>query len=145
MRLATATAAVAVLALAACGGDERLTRAEYVRQADAICAKYERRLEALGEPRALRDVPAFIERGVPLAKRELAELEELRPPEGDDPEVERLLAQVEETIAELERLGEAAAARDRAAAEAAAVRVEEAGAEAAKLARSYGLDECGSD
>ena len=134
-----------VLVVSACGGDERLTKAEYVRQADAICAKYERRLEALREPRTLRDVPAFIERGVPLAKRELAEFEELRPPEGDQAEVERLLTQVEETIAELERLGEAAAARDRAAAQTAAARVEEAGAEAAKLARSYGLDECGSN
>ena len=145
MHLRLAAAALAALALTACGGDERLSKPEYLRRADAICAKYERRLAALPEPRTLRDVPAFIERGVPLAKEELAELDELRPPEGDEAEVDRLLAQVRETTAELERLGEAAAARDRAGARAAAERLEEASDRAAKLARRYGLDECGSD
>ena len=145
MRLARATAAAAVLALGACGGEERLSKAEYVRRADAICGKYERRLDAIPEPRELRDVPDFIERGIPLARDEVEELEELRPPEGDEEEVERLLAQVKETIAALERLGDAAAARDVAAAEEAAARVEEAGDRAAKLAREYGLDECGSE
>jgi hypothetical protein len=137
-------AAVAIVfVLAGCGGEERLTKPEFVRQANAICAKYERRLDAIPQPRELRDVQSYIDRGVPLAKGELAELEELRPPERDEPAVERLLAQVEATISELERLGEAAAARDREAAQAAAARVEEAGARAAKLARDYGLDECG--
>ena len=145
MHHGVAGAALAALALAACGGDERLSKPEYLREADAICAKYERRLDAFPEPRTLRDVPSFIERGVPLAKQELAELEELRPPEADEAEVGRLLTQVRETTAALERLGEAAAARDRAAALAAAERVEEASDRAAKLARSYGLDECGSD
>lgn len=140
-----AAAALAALALAACGGDERLSKREYLRQADAICAKYERRLDALPEPRTLRDVPSFVERGVPLAREELAELDELRPPEGDEAEVERLLAQVKNTIAGLERLGDAAAARDRAAAEAAAARVEETSERAAKLAQRYGLEECGSE
>lgn len=134
-----------LLAVAGCGGEERLSRAEFLRQADAICANYERRLDAIEEPRALRDVPRFIERGVPLARKELAELEKLRPPAEDEAKVERLLAQVRKTISELEHLGEAAAARDRAAAQAAAARVEEASDRAAKLAQRYGLDECGSD
>lgn len=134
-----------VLALAGCGGEERLSKNEYVRQADAICAKYERRLDSIPEPRSLREVSPFIERGLPLAKDELAELEELRPPEADEAKVARLLAQVKETITELERLRDAAAARDRAAAETAAARVEEASGRASKLARGYGLEECGSD
>ena len=134
-----------VLALVGCGGEERLSKREYLRQADAICAKYERRLVAIPEPRTLREVPSFIDRGLPLATEERAELEELRPPEAEEAEIERLLAQVDETIEELERLRDAAAARDRAAAQAAAARLEESSGRAARLARSYGLEECASE
>ena len=143
MPVRLAASALAALALAGCGGEERLSKPEFVRQANAICAKYERRLDAIPEPRELREVQSYIDRGVPLAKQELAELAELRPPETDEAEVERLLTQVRKTISELERLGRAAAARDRAGAQAAAARVEEAGARGAKLARDYGLGECG--
>lgn len=145
MRATPAAVALAALVVVACGGEERLSKREFLRQADAICATYERRLDTVPRPRTLRDVPPFIERGLPLAKEELAKLEELRPPEGDEAEVERLLTQVKETIAELERLRDAAAARDRAAAQAAAARVEEASDRAAKLAREYGFAECGSE
>ena len=130
--------------MASCGGDERLSRSEFVQRADAICAKYQRRSAAIPRPRTIADVPSFIDRGIPLAKDELAELDALRPPKEDEAEVDRMLAEVRTTIAELERLRRIAASRDRLATEAAAARVEASGERAAELAGRYGLDECGS-
>ncbi len=137
-------ALVGMIALTACasGEEERLSRAEFLRQADAICATYARRLDAIPEPRTLRDVPAYVERGVPLAEEELSELEDLRPPEPLEPEVGRLLDSVRTTIAALERLGEAAASRERDETQTAATEVEEASVRAARLADELGLERC---
>ena len=130
--------------LAACGGDDRLSKAEFVRRADAICARYARRLERVPPPQTVADVPSYVERGIPVAEREIAELDKLRPPRQDDAEVARLLAELKTTVAELEHLGTAAAARDRDAVRSATRRVEAASARAAELARRYGFRDCGS-
>lgn len=68
-------------ALAACGGDDRLSAEEYRTQGNTACETYEKRVRALEQPTSLRDVPAYADD----ARAELAKLidtlDELQPPD----------------------------------------------------------------
>ena len=46
----------AVLVGAGCGGGDRLSKAEFQQRANAICAKYQKRIDALGQPQSIDEV-----------------------------------------------------------------------------------------
>jgi hypothetical protein len=68
-------------ALAACGGDDRLSADEYREQGNEACKAYEQRLGELSQPSSLEDVPGYADD----AQAELTELidtlDELQPPD----------------------------------------------------------------
>ena len=136
--------ALAALAAAACngGGDDRLSKEEYVRRADAICARYDARLAKLPQPTNLAGLERTAGQALPIAREGVERLRALRPPEELDPKVRDWLARNDENVAKIGELQAAAQAGD-------TRRVQELAAEAADnearadaIAKEIGLRDC---
>ena len=78
-------APVALVLVTGCGGGgDRLTKDEFVRQANAVCAKYEQRVQSLmsGVPAGdEKQLASSIEKVLPVIRKGNDELRSLRPPE----------------------------------------------------------------
>jgi hypothetical protein len=133
---------VLALLLAGCGSDdsEPLSRAEFKKQANAICSQGEKeRLSAINrsveeagggaaaENKRLMDL--IRNQLVPIASQTYDEISELDSPEGDEEKVQRMLASFEEGVQEL-RDNPVKALR------------ENSFLQADSLAKAYGLDSC---
>ena len=57
---------VLVLLAAGCGGggEEPLSKAEFQSEANAICAKYEKQLNALGTPSSIDEIPDLVQQAL---------------------------------------------------------------------------------
>ncbi|MEJ7892717.1 MAG: hypothetical protein WKF94_08750 [Solirubrobacteraceae bacterium] len=133
-------AAVAGLGVAGCGGDDKaLTKAEFVKQGNAICAKGNAELEteeeeliADGKAPDREELIAFFEDEVlPNVQGQIDDLAELTPPEADQGEVDELIASAQEAIDKSEGDMEAVVASD-----------ENPFDDADEKAGAYGLAEC---
>jgi hypothetical protein len=157
-RLSLALAALAAsgaLALAGCGGDDdtsttasgasetsgssgpALTKAQFVAQADAICAAGDRTIEEAikalgrgGEP-SPADLHQFSIIAVPAIQQEVDAIKALPPPEGDEDEVKAILAAVQKGI-------------DKIKSDPTSIESDPL-AEADRLAEDYGLEQCGGN
>ncbi len=106
-------AAVAVSAGCADGGDDgRLSREEFIRRADAICADYDARLARLGNPASIEELGGLAARALPIAREGVRKLRALRPPADLERDVDRWLARNDENVANIEAIGAAARASD---------------------------------
>ena len=71
-------------------GSDRLTKEEYIQQADAICAESIEKIKALGEPQDLAGLAAALSKqAVEIAEDQLAQLRALVPPEEIEEQVNR--------------------------------------------------------
>jgi hypothetical protein len=93
------TVAAAALVTAGCGGGDEVTRAEWARDADAICAEYERKYNALGTAEELPELARLLDKAVALLDGEREELARLEPPADDEERVEEMLAALEDAAA----------------------------------------------
>jgi hypothetical protein len=94
-----AIAVLGVLAVVAAGcggggGGKRLSRDDYVAQADAICLATVKKRQALPVPTALAGIPRYVDRALPLIDSARSDLQALRPP----PELEDEVASWLEAI-----------------------------------------------
>ena len=138
MRTAILAVAVAAAALVAgCGGGD-----SYAKRADAICAKYNREIRALRQPRTIADISAFTAKAIPIARRGDDELRSLEPPKGDEATARKWLAANDDVVEAIERLGAAARRRDLAGIRKALGEGRRANERAKRLARSLGLRVC---
>ena len=69
-----------LLALAGCGGDESLSRAEWVSQANAICLDALKEVEALGRPSTSDDYLRVTPKANELGRAAIERLRELKAP-----------------------------------------------------------------
>src|SRR5262245_14359778 len=104
-------ASVVALGLSACGADEpatttvpRLTKAQYVARADAICTRTTHALEAAGgQVSPGTTEAAFVERDVaPIFRKAVRSLAALRPPAGDEPAVRAIVQAGNHALARVE-------------------------------------------
>jgi hypothetical protein len=153
--IAAAAIAVAALVGAGCGGDddtsgggETLTKQEWIAKADAICADAQGRIQKLGDPGAdLGKLAELTGDAKQIIEDEIAAIRDLRPPSGEEQQIDALLAQVEKGSQAFEALIEAASSGDIAKLQeitAEGSEFSKASAEADRLAAEYGLKECGS-
>ena len=133
--LALATAAAA-LAAGCSGGDS------YAKRADAICAKYNRQIRVLRQPRTIGGISAFVAKAIPIARRGDDELRSLEPPKGDEATAKEWLAANDSVVEAIERLGAAARRGDRPGIRKALRRGNRANERARRLARRLGLRVC---
>ncbi len=147
-RVALTAGAVLLLAAAGCGGGgggERLSREDYVAQADAICKEVEQKADELAAPGSIQEIPPYVDGALPIFDEGLERLEALRPPED-------LRDKVDDWLAAGDRTRELLADLKAAAEEGDAAKVREIGArgdmldeETDRLARELGLVECAND
>jgi hypothetical protein len=136
------SAAIALVVVAGCGGEEGPTRAEWARDADAICAEYERKYDALGSADELPELARLLDRAVGLLEQERDELGRLEAPEGDEERVEDLLAAGDKVIAAARRAREAATRGDEEAVGVAIGESDSAASQARHIARDLGAETC---
>jgi hypothetical protein len=139
----TALVVGAVLLAAGCGGGGgRLSKDEYAKRADAICTKYNAKLRALARPTSISELPAYVDKALPLARKGDAELRALKPPNDEEQTAKEWLGQNDSVVGSMERLREAAKKNDRAGIQAALTEASSANRTANGLARKLGLSVC---
>lgn len=140
--------AAAALTAAGCGGGGsggRLSQAEFEQLANAICAKYDRQIEALGEPASAAELSQFVENAIPIIERGVAELRAVEPPEESEEKYNRMIDGVEDSIPVVRRLADAAEREDQEAIQDALAEGDRIDAESDRLATELGLGNCAGD
>ena len=146
MHLRIALAAVAAIAaLAGCGGGggSASSPATFRQQADAICTKYEQKLEALGSPTSFDDLAEFVDQAVPIIEQGNNELKALQPPDEFSDEWGRVLALQEKNLEATRDLRDAIHANDEMKAQELMTQLGSSSTESNELARRMGLEQCG--
>ena len=137
---------VAVVTLAGCGGSDRLSAADYRKQATRICADADRRARAVPRPKDLAGLRSYLDSTVAIVQQDNERLRALKPP-GDlqDGHAAALRAQ-DAAIRELQRLRTELRAPkpSLAAVQAGLARVARLGSEADRQFRRIGLPRCAS-
>ena len=116
---------VFALAVAGCGGDDALSKDEYIAQANAICEDTYTHLEAVFAE-SVADLPAeftpeefadvlvggFLDQYTAAIEDQLADLRALAAPEGDEILLASFYDEVEAVLGAIDQLADAAAAGD---------------------------------
>lgn len=144
MRSFAASTLLVALLVAGCGGGGggRLSRADYAKKADAICAEYNAKLNALARPKKEADLPGFVDKAVPLVSDASDRLSELNPPLDEQTTAEAWNQANTDIVRALERLRDAAKANDRTKMAAALKDGNTANQHANDLARTLGMTAC---
>jgi hypothetical protein len=147
MRFALGLALFFACLAAGCGGggEDRLSQEEFRQQANAICEKYDRKIQALGSPQSPADIPAFVQKGVPLLRQGIAELRALNPPADVEDDYNRMLDETAKAIPAAEKLADAAEKSDAAAVQEAIQEGQQADDASDELATKLKLDGCAAD
>jgi hypothetical protein len=144
MRPAGLALAALVLVAASCGGGGgRLSKADYAKKADAICAKYNQKINALGTPKSLADIGPFADKALALERKGNQELRDLEPPKDEEKTAGRWTALNDSVAGAVADLSAAAKKNDRAAIQAALRRGQAANKQANVLAKQLGAKVCG--
>jgi hypothetical protein len=152
MRRTAALLAAALAFMAGCGGDDDTdSKAEFIRQADEICADADRVLEPLGERFQRADQQGNFEQAASLlgqlvdeAEVLLAKLRAIAPPEDDQRVVDRYLDSAAHGIDVLRSLVDALEDRDVPRGRALGEELRRSTERSQGLAQGYGFEECSS-
>lgn len=91
-----------VLVLSALGGCQFGSdsgQADFIKEADTICADYERRIANIPPPQTyLRDFAVYMRRVVPIAREQNQKLRGIEAPEDDAADFRRMLALLDEQL-----------------------------------------------
>lgn len=89
-----------VLVASACGGSGgRLSHAQLVERANAICRKFNQQLKALPQPANPLEIGAYIRKAVPLEQIAFTSLRKLKAPKSDEATYKLFIAQVQRETA----------------------------------------------
>jgi hypothetical protein len=133
---------VALILAAGCGGDDGLSREEFVSEADAICQEFDQRLDDVEEPQSPEDVERYVDEVRPVIEDGLNELEELQPPEELEGRWNELVASNDESLEALDDLRQAAANGDQERLQEITEDASQRDAESDRIAQEIGLQEC---
>jgi hypothetical protein len=132
-----------VLALAGCQFGSDSGKAEFIREADTICARYERQISLIPQPQTfLRDFAVYMRRVVPIARQQNQELRRLKAPEDDAADVQRMLTLLDEQLELWATAGEQAFAGNDQQAQATFSQSSGPGDEAQRIAGEIGFFSC---
>jgi len=124
------------------GGGDRLSKADFQSQANSICAKYQKQLDALGTPSSLDEIPALVDKALAILNKEIDEIGQLNPPEELQSQFNAMLAASDKTKQAADDLSTAAKAGDQAGVQKALREGNAASSQADKIAGELGLDSC---
>ena len=144
MRSFAASALLAAVLVAGCGGGggSRLSRADYAKQADKICSTYNAKLNALPQPKSQAELSAFVGKAVPLVSDASDRLAELKPPQDEQRIADSWNQANSDIVRALERLRDAAKAKNNAKMQTALADGNKANSRANTLAKTLGMNAC---
>lgn len=143
MRSFAASALLLAVLVAGCGGGGKaLSRADYAKQADQICSTYNAKLNAIPQPKSQAEVGAFVAKAVPLVSDATDRLAELRPPQDEQSVASAWNRANSDIVRALERLRDAAKAKDNAKMQTALADGNKANSRANTLAKTLGMNTC---
>jgi hypothetical protein len=145
-RLIASLAVALVATTAACGGGEdgRLSQEEFKKQANAICDKYDSRIQALEAPSSPEEVSGFVDRVIPLLQEGISELRALKPPAEPECDYDRMLDETAKAVPAARQLADAAKENDAAAVQEALAAARNADQASDAIATKLGLTGCAS-
>lgn len=142
--LAAAVAVAVVAAACGGGGGERLTKEEYVAQADAICAKANEQEDALGDvPSDPAGLAGYLEQEKAIGEEQVTSLRALEPPEELQAQVEQAYDLLDQVLAKLDEAIAAAKAGDIEQLTAIGAEAQRLATQADQIAQEIGLTVCG--
>jgi hypothetical protein len=148
MRLVVACVALlVVLALPGCGGDDGDSKGSFVDQADVVCSEAEAEISRVPPPQDPTDplqLAGFLERAVPVAQKQNAELKELERPDEQRAQINELIAALDAEVDAAERMLAAAKREDRQAIQQLLTESGFASAQAKRAAAELDLAVCGA-
>jgi hypothetical protein len=143
VRLAPFVLVVALL-LPACGSDSD-DRERWAQEANALCRQLERELGSFDPPREIEEpdeLAGFVGAVGRAVAGWLEEMRALEPPDGEEQDVERMLALYGRAVRQTEQAADALGAGDEERYEALVRAAEKPSGEADAIAREFGADAC---
>jgi hypothetical protein len=144
----TVAVGLAILLSGCGGGSQRLSRSQFVDQANAICVEYEKKVSKVMagiQPGNEAQIARAIDRALPVIRDGNAELRALKPPKELRQRFDRWLRTADEEVAGAEALRDAIRKRDPRAERTAFGRLRSTDARQDRLARGgLGLSRCAS-
>lgn len=113
MKRLLAIAIVITLTAGCGGGNKRLSHAEFVKRADALCEASVAKLKQLQNPTNLSALVTYLEQARPIRARFLSDARKLRPPVADEPDWKRALAFDDKVLGYYDEMAAAAKRGDR--------------------------------
>ena len=132
---------VALLGGCQFGGDDG--SADFIKEADTLCANYERQIALIPPPQTfLRDFAVYMRRAVPIARELNQKLRAVEAPEDDDADYRRMLGLLDQQLDMWEQAGEQAFDGNEAAAQQTFAQSSGPGDEAQRIAAEIGFFSC---
>jgi hypothetical protein len=142
-------AALLLIAVAGCGGgggDDRLTKDELMKQANAVCADYAGQLKALGDPpQTLSGLATYARSAHGALADDLARLRKLHPPAELQAKYDTWLAAGDRALERIDELGKAAAKGDQIEIQRLVNAAKTEDEQSDRLATELGMAECAND
>lgn len=154
--------ALIVIAAGCGGGSHLLSHNEFIKQANAICANYNKRTAALGyvstraaafspttmaaalgSPSTLANLISWSEKALPIAKQDVGKFKQLKPSKADEAAWKAYAAEGDRAIVWLGKLHDEAKRSDRPAILRLAAYGQKEAERETRIAQNAGLAECG--
>lgn len=146
MRRLLALVVISVVAGGCMGGDEELSRDDYVAKADGVCGTYQVRLSRIPRPVTAEptELGAFLDRALPIAREQNEKLADLPKPSDEETrnQVDQLLALLEQELDFNTAARDAAKAGQQAELDSALQQGAAVSAEAGQIAEQIGFVVC---
>lgn len=137
-----ASGLAALVLVTGCGGGGDDEHEEFAAEANAVCEQNRRRVEALPSPQSTQQLLGYVEDLTALARDQLGKLRAIQPPEDDADEYERMLTQMQATLALYPDLRDAVRSGQQVAIESVLERANSSNEQAAQAALALDLDDC---
>jgi hypothetical protein len=129
-----------------CGSKEeldRLTKREFISEADDICRDANAAVEDLGYPTTSEELTSYVAEVETITSEALSDIARLNPPEEDADEVQNAIAKLQSALDLLNEYQQADASGNKVASLVALQEANSAALEAQSFAERYGFEECG--
>jgi hypothetical protein len=140
--------ALALVFLSGCGGGgggPALTKQEYATKADAICGKYNKQVNALGNPNNLQDLAKVADKTLPILGSAIDKLDALKPPASEKAKADQWLTQVRNLKDDLQEIRDKAKAGDAPGIQSVLPKAQDHNSKSNSLAAELGMSVCNKD
>jgi hypothetical protein len=140
--------ALALVFLSGCGGGgggPALTKEQYAAKADAICGKYNKQVNALGNPNNLQDLAKVADKTLPILGSAIDKLDALKPPASEKAKADQWLTQVRNLKDDLQEIRDKAKAGDAPGIQSVLPKAQDHNSKSNSLAAELGMSVCNKD